>query len=428
VVDIKAELCAISHKHRARHGQIICLNPFNVLGLGSSGFNPIAALETNDDFCDDALELAEAIIRIEGSEPHWSQAAQELVAALIMYVRLVMPNVGSFADVRDLLGRDDAGIRILVKGGSDIDPKRYQEWLKTPEEERDPSYAPPVEHRGKLYPGMIAAAIIHDWPELENKITRFGAISAADREMHSVFSTALTQTRWLDSRPVRRDLAKNPIDFSILKDRPVTIYLILPARRLATHSSWLRLAIASVVQKLMKDTRKANTPFLLMLDEYYAIAEGDSFPYLSRLMPVMRGFGLKMWTVWQDMSQMDALYERAFETFLSNAGVVQCFAPQDVRTAEYLSQRLGQTMRQLITTSESRQPNPGAPMGMAVSYGLNQSLLQLPLMLPQDIRNLGEGFTLVLSHVTNGAVRSYVPWPADLSRYRRIMSLDPANT
>lgn len=79
VSDVKGELCAMTAPHRRAAGsEIMILNPFNVLGLGSTGFNPIAALDLTDEFPDDALELAEVVIRIEGKEPHWSQAAQEI--------------------------------------------------------------------------------------------------------------------------------------------------------------------------------------------------------------------------------------------------------------------------------------------------------------------------------------------------------------
>jgi hypothetical protein len=165
---------------RAAGGQIIRLNPFNTLNLGSDGVNPIAALELDDDLPDNALELAEAIIRIEGHEPHWSQSAQELIAAIIMYVRLVIPN-GSFADVRQLIGRDDAGIRNLVRGGRDLDPRQLELFERNPDDylENNPDYRAPVKHNGRLYPGMIEAAEIYDCPEIETKAARFGGINAA---------------------------------------------------------------------------------------------------------------------------------------------------------------------------------------------------------------------------------------------------------
>jgi type IV secretory pathway TraG/TraD family ATPase VirD4 len=72
VIDIKGELAFWSAEHRRKAGnEILHLNPFKVLGLPSTGFNPVAALDPEVDFVDDALGLAEAIIREEGREPHW---------------------------------------------------------------------------------------------------------------------------------------------------------------------------------------------------------------------------------------------------------------------------------------------------------------------------------------------------------------------
>ena len=53
-----------------------------------------------------------------------------------------------------------------------------------------------------------------------------------------------------------------------MKEELTTVYLILPARRLGTHSTRLCLMIASVVRPLMIDTRKPKVPALFMLDEF----------------------------------------------------------------------------------------------------------------------------------------------------------------
>jgi type IV secretion system protein VirD4 len=420
VNDIKGELCAMTQKHRRdAGGHIIRLNPFNVLGMGSDGFNPIASLDLSAEFPDDALELAEAIIRLEGKEPHWAQAAQEWVAAIIMYVRLVIPDA-SFSDVRALLGQDDDRIRIMVLSpGAEIDGVEYY-----------------FNYRGLKLPGMIETGIRHGWEEIGIKAARFGDITPENREIHSVISTALTQTRWLDSRPVKDDLAKNPFDYSVMKDRPVTVYLILPARRLITHSSWLRLMIASIVQKLMRDTKKAEVPVLLMLDEYAALAggasygsgdSGDGFPVIARNMPMFRGYGLKLWTVWQDLAQAKRIYgPEGFESFLANSGIVQIFAPQDVVTAEYFSQMSGQNTRRPSTRSRQISPNPAAPGGVQVSDSVSQTIMPLPLLLPQDIRNCDTGFSLVFSNLEKGPVPMFVPWPGELRHLRAIMALDPS--
>jgi type IV secretion system protein VirD4 len=412
VNDIKGELCAITEEHRRRAGShIIKLNPFDLLGLGSSGFNPIAAMDLTREFPDDALELAESVIKLEGKEPHWAQAAQELVAALIMYVRLLMPG-GSFADVRALLGQTDDGIRTMV-----LSPSNFV-------------------YKGKAYPGMIEAGIQSGWEEIGIKAGRFGDITPENKEIHSVLSTALIQTRWLDSLPIKDDLARNPFDFGELKRRPTTVYLILPAHRLATHSSWMRLMVASAVQKLMRDTKRSRVPVLFALDEFAALAggsgvgdQGDGFPAIAGpgRMAMFRGYGIKLWTVWQDLAQIQKIYGAGYETFFGNAGILQCFAPQDVVTAEYISKRTGQKTIVLPSHGESLSPNPMMPGGTQWSESNNLSYIPMPLMLPQEVRNMDDGFSLIFTHKAKGPVRSYAPYPTELPHLRDIMARDPAN-
>ena len=43
VIDPKGELAAVTADYRRSIGDVVMLNPFNVLGLGSAGFNPLAA-------------------------------------------------------------------------------------------------------------------------------------------------------------------------------------------------------------------------------------------------------------------------------------------------------------------------------------------------------------------------------------------------
>ncbi len=67
VIDPKGELAAVTADYRRTVGDVVMLNPFNVLGLGSAGFNPLASLDpASANFYDDAAALGEALIRIEG--------------------------------------------------------------------------------------------------------------------------------------------------------------------------------------------------------------------------------------------------------------------------------------------------------------------------------------------------------------------------
>ena len=385
VIDIKGELAALTAAYRAAQAdhKVVVIDPFSVMAknyprlvekfpyLASNGCNPIAALDPgSEDFPDDALTLAEAIIRVEGQEPHWSQSAQDLIAALIMFVRLTKPGLG-FAEVRSLLGQPAPEFRQTVRD-------------------------------------MMIAGIDKDCEELTIKAGRFSEITGENKELNSVISTALTQTRWLDSRPIKADLARGAFDFGNLKQRPTTVYLILPPRYLATHSTWLRLMVTSVLLPLLRSVENAKAPVIFMLDEF---AQLGPMPVIENNMALMRGYGLKLWPVFQDLSQAQALYKSRWESFVGNAGVVQSFAPQDVTTREYLSKLSGQRLYWLKTGGISASASVGGQHSTSSGVSESQQYMPGPVYWPQGLGNMDTGQAVLFSR--GRTVRTWLPDPED---------------
>jgi type IV secretion system protein VirD4 len=380
VIDIKGELAGWSAEHRKKAGsEVIFLNPFGTGRLPSSGFNPIAALDpTSDDFVDDALGLAEAIILRDSRDPHWSTSAQDLLCALIMYSRLTGPNDGSLGHVRELLGQPAIAFAQEVAA-------------------------------------MMKIGIDLGHEELTIKAARFRDIKPENRELNSILSTAMTETRWIDSRPVKADLARGAFDFSVMKERPITIYLILPANRLGTHSGWLRLMVTAVVQKLIKDIRPSKVPVLLMCDE---AAQLRDLPSIQNNMAILRGFGCKLWSVYQDVPQARlTLGNDRFTSYAANAGVLQGFQAQDVDTARFLSDRAGERNVDTLTYSAPVEQITGLAAGGNLTF--NQD--KLPAMLPQRIINMDEGFAILFSHKTKGTVRAFLPDPSSMAGFEHIV-------
>ena len=138
----------------------------------------------------------------------------------------------------------------------------------------------------------------------------------------------------------------------------------------------------------------------------------------------MRGYGLKLITIWQDLSQLKSIYKDRWESFIGNAGVLQSFSAQDVGTAQYLSDRTGQTTRQALSLGLSQSLQAGtAP---SLSSSINRGPIPMPLMLPQDIRNMDDGYTVLFSHRIKGTVRAYLPFPTEIPGMQAICALDPA--
>lgn len=382
VVDIKGELAALTAAYRATQPghKVVVVDPFGVIPktyprlaekysfLASNGFNPVEALDPDsEDFADEATALAEAIIRIEGSEPHWGQSAQDLIAALIMSVRLSGLQSRSFADVRLLLGQRADDFRESMREMSNS-----------------------------------------GFPELAVKAGRFADLSGENRELNSIISTALTQTRWLDSRPIKTDLARGAFDYASIKRNPTTIYLVLPPRYLATHSTWLRLMLTSILLPLLRSVEDARVPVLFMLDEF---AQLGPMPVIENNLALMRGYGLKLWPVFQDLAQAKALYKERWESFIGNAGVVQSFAPQDVTTREYLSKMSGQRLYWLKTGGVSASTSLGGHASQSSGVTETSQHMPGPVFWPQGLGNMALGQAVLFSR--GRAVRTLLPDPED---------------
>ncbi len=372
VIDPKGELASVTSAFRRTVGDVVMLNPFNVLGLGSAGFNPLDMLDpASPNFYDDAAALGEALIKIEGKDPHWSESAQGLLVALLMWEKRKNGARANLENVRRMLTEaetwerysgDDGKVRERPKGGLRV---------------------------------TAADMVAEGGYEIASLAARF---VEQTNELSSIRSTADTQTRWILSEPMRRDLKKPGVDFRRLKDRPVTVYVILPAERVRTHAVWLRLVIVSALRALY---RAGGLRTLLLIDEMPAL--GHLAP-LEDAFGLVRGYKVQIAGICQDLAQLKALYNERWESFLANAGVVQGFAPNDLTTADWMSRRAGQTTLIAANTSENLSSATGQK-----SEGTSWNQISRALYLPHELMGFAEGTGLFwLAGMANG-VRFFAP-------------------
>jgi type IV secretion system protein VirD4 len=396
VVDPKGTLAALTGPYReAQHPKsVMVIDPFGVLErdypalvkrypfLRSAGFNPVAALDPDsDDFPDDARRLAEAIVRVENKDqPHWERSAQDLISGLMMCDRIESGAESSLVAVRDWVGSEAKTLADEIK-----------------------------DHLLPLARGK------HD--AIPAKLNRFTKIGSDNRELFSILSCAQTETTWLDSLPIRRDLSKGAADFGRMKYTPMTIYLILPPRYLTTHSTWLRLMVTAVLLPLMRSVRPATVPVLFMLDEF---AQLGHLPVIEDNLALMREYGVKLWPVFQDLAQAEAIYKTRWESFIGNAGVLQSFAPQDVTTRKYLSELSGQRLYWLETTSRSTSATSGPQLASTKGTQEGWQNMQGPAYWPQGLASMQDGQAILFSR--GRAPRAWLPDPSEIPFIQSILT------
>lgn len=343
VIDPKGQCAAVTARHRATPildggmGQkVYILNPWNLHDpimndpvrnplVRSAHFNPMDALVGADDaeLLDGAMLLAEALVpKDEGeSKPFFPLSARDLVTALIMYVASSAAEK-TLREVRRTLtdpsALDDALTDIMRFGPYSL-----------------------VRQKAARFAELV------EGEDGETRYRYWQQESAQD-----VLATAIVNTSLLDSPTLAATMGDSDFSFEELKSstEPITVYLVIPASRIETYNRWLRLLVSVALRSLIDAKDKPKVPALFILDEFYQLG---ALQKIQDAMSLMAGYGVKLWPIIQDLNQLRARYgDRLWETFISNAGCIQLFKPNDNFTAEYFSTRMGDMTDWGFSTNE----------------------------------------------------------------------------
>jgi type IV secretion system protein VirD4 len=231
--------------------------------------------------------------------------------------------------------------------------------------------------------GLMERISRHHDRQMARMATRFISDDPDDREVRGVCSTTAGKVKFLNDETLLSDMDKHPLidgepfEFGWLKENVGTVFIILPDDMLKTHALWLRLIVASAINAL-KRSLPGPVRVNLLLDEIGNIGYMEP---LDTAMGMIAKKGVKIWTVWQSLSQISRVYgEHGRETFLSGVGMLNSFKADDLETAEYLSKRLGR--RTEIVKSHNDDPG-------YVSRSKTESATGFPLMHPDQIMTMG---------------------------------------
>lgn len=156
--------------------------------------------------------------------------------------------------------------------------------------------------------------------------------------------------KFLDYFSIQNVLQEHDFSLDELREGKVSIYVCMPSTRLGSCRAFLRMIINLTLGTMDSVLARPEIPILVIMDE---------FPILSYMKEIedaagqIAGFGVKLWPIVQDLSQLKAIYKTRWETFLGNTGLIQAFGNVDNFTLEYLSKKLGKTT--IVTASKSSQ-------------------------------------------------------------------------
>jgi type IV secretion system protein VirD4 len=330
VLDPKGELARKTAAVRRACGHdVFVLDPFGQSGVASASFNLLAELDPDSGLIiDDVAAITQAIIVDDGDSrsKHWNDSARALLQGIILFTLTLPKPDRTLVTVRQLLSLTHPALLEAVGGTA-------RAGALPPEDDFF------VRNRTAVEALTLAMASADDCFD--------GILSAIGRrfantppiERGSIFSTASAQTDFLDSIPLRRMSLRSDFRLEALAGaRPTTIYLCLPVGRMESHYRWLRMVVQQACTTLERlgTYPLGKTPILFLMEEFATLGHMDIMERAAAYFP---GFGVKLWAVLQDITQLQRYYQNGWETFLGNAGVVQCFANADQATLDYIARR-----------------------------------------------------------------------------------------
>lgn len=331
VLDPKGELAPTARLRRALGHKVHVLDPFGQSDEPSASFNALDELDPESwTVVDDAKSIAHALI-VDGGDArsqHWNDSARTLLLGIILLTLTLPESERNLVTVRELLAltypRLTHAVKAAVQAVRDrkLDEDYYDEHRVAVQ-----TLLRTISRQGGRFGGILAATG-----------NRF--LGTPQTERGSIFSTAAVHTDFLDSLPLRHISTRSDFRLGDLRrDPPTTIYLCLPVGRMESHYRWLRLVVqmACITLEKMGTYPRDSAPILFMMEEFATLAHMEIMERAAAYFP---GFGVKLWAVLQDVTQLTRYYNKSWETFLGNAGLIQCFANGDEETLGYIARRL----------------------------------------------------------------------------------------
>lgn len=277
-IDPKGELAEVTARARREMGQeVVVLDPFRITRHPPAALNPLDLINAaSDQAIDDCAGLSCAIATEIGvKDPFWDERAKHLITQTLLFVAADQPPaLKTFHEVWYLLNQGRREFELTTKAMS----------------------------RSKNAQVRAGAGMI---------------TTAEARVLASIVSSAQRFVEPFRSDRVARAMGRTSFDLqAFICGAPISVYLVMPPERLASHAAVLRLWLSAFLILAFRRKHRPPLPTLFLIDE---AAQLGRLEHLVTAVTLLRGYGVKTWTFWQDAQQLEAAYPAEWRTLFNNA-------------------------------------------------------------------------------------------------------------
>jgi type IV secretion system protein VirD4 len=357
VIDPKGENAKLTMAARRAMGhKIVLLDPFKVVTEKPDSFNPLNFIDANKPTAiDECRDLAEALVVRTGQEKeaHWADSAEVWIGAMLA-------TVATFGEGDD---KSLQAVRTLL-----TDSQKMEAAIK-------------LMCQSDVMGGMLA--------RLGHQLTHF-----KDKELNSTLTTTNRFLRFLDTLAVADSTKSSSFDPADLLKGRMTVYLVLPPEHMRAQAPLLRMWIGGLLRAVVRGGLQEERKVHFVLDEAASLGHMNA---LDDAVSIYRGYGVRLQFYYQSLGQLKKSFPDGQEqTLLSNVTQV-FFGVNELQTAEYVSNRLGEQTIIVAsggtsygTTRQNSQQGQGSSYSSSSNQNDNWAQQARKLLKPEEVMGLPE--------------------------------------
>jgi len=323
------------------------VNPEN-----SDGYNPLAHISSELD----VDVIANTIIKGQkseggGSDPYWDDMAEMLLKALMYYLIAARPE-----EEQNLASCSEMVRAANSNGGGNLLTELINQL--------------PYDHPARMYYKSIEIA-----PE---------------KTYGSILSSLQSKLGKFDSKEIAEVTSTDTINFSDIGTKKTAVYVISSD----THTAYdflLTIFFAQMIQQLYnyadENGGKLKTPVFFILDEFANIGK---IPDFDKKISTSRSRGISFSVILQNLDQLEAVYEKSYETIMGNCDTHVFLGSNSFKTVEYFSKALGEKTITRGSKSVNRDKND-----QRSGYSTSDQIMGRALMTPDELRRMDNDLCII---------------------------------
>lgn len=286
-----------------------------------------------------------------GSDPYWDDMAEMLLKALIYYLIATRPeeeqNLSSCAELVRA-ANNNGGSNLLTQLMSQL----------------------PYDHPARMYYKSIEIA--------------------PDKTYSSILSSLQSKLGKFDSKEIAELTSTDTINFEEIGNRKTAVYVISSD----THTAYdflLTIFFSQMIQQLYdfadQNGGKLKVPTYFILDEFANIGK---IPDFDKKISTSRSRKISFSVILQNIDQLEAVYEKSYETIMGNCDTHVFLGSNSFKTVEYFSKALGETTidRDSISINKDKQ-------NMKTGKSISDQIMARALMTPDELRRLDNDLCII---------------------------------